>query len=323
VVGEVGRATGPPVDRVEQIDVTGRSLAHAFDGGDRVAVHDTGEEHLRVKAEAGEPIAAYGAGIRTGGNHTAQAPAAVLHGGRQELDPDALALVLWPDREGGQDPHQLADARDGAAHDCTVHLGDPATCWICRHGVDGCARSSRCFARLAAAAVGPRTLEGTGVDLEVAGRGDVRQSLGGRPPERAGSVPVPWATSCPVRPRSMLAPTQGWRSSPPARRRDGARVVRGRQPAQKSAPNASRIPHATHVVTRAARAPVAGAMRQDGHHARADRPRQVRGHPDGRRGERGHRGGLGPPITRRRARPGSDGRWWPRLRRRPARRPRG
>jgi len=126
VVAEVGGPAGAAVDAVHQVDVGGRSLADALHDRDRAAVDHPGDHHLRVQVEAGEPVAAYGAGVGAGGEHAAQAASAVVQRRGHELRADAPRLVLGEDGERRQDPHQLPHAGHGAAHDLPVDLGDPA-----------------------------------------------------------------------------------------------------------------------------------------------------------------------------------------------------
>ena len=162
VVAEVGRAARAAVDGVHQVHVGGRALADPVHHRDRVPVDHPGDHHLRVQVEAGEPVAAYGARVGAGGEHAAQAPPAVVHRRRHQLGADAAPLVLGPDRERRQDPHQLTDPRHGSADHLAVDLGHPAATRVGDQRLPGPSEPVAVAGGGTAYGIGPSALGGCG-----------------------------------------------------------------------------------------------------------------------------------------------------------------
>jgi hypothetical protein len=185
VVAEVGRAPGAAIDRVHQVHVAGRALADPVHHRDRAPVDHPGEHHLRVQVEASQPVAAHGAGVGAGGEHAAQAPTAVVHGGGHQFGADAATLVLGPDGERRQDPHQLADPRDRAADHLSVDLGHPAAPRVGDQRLPGPSDPVAVAGGGTSYGIGPGALVGAGVDLVVGRRGDLGERLEVLRPHRA------------------------------------------------------------------------------------------------------------------------------------------
>ena len=158
--------------------------------GQGVAVDGARDEHLRVQVEAGQAVAAHGGGVGARGEHAAQAAAAVVQGGGEQLGPDAAPLHLGGDREGRQDPHQLADPRQHAPDDPAVELGHPAAVRVGAQRVGAAPHPGRVALRRTGSRVRPVALEGAPVDLGVgaAGQGGHGRQvrLPGRPDEEPG-----------------------------------------------------------------------------------------------------------------------------------------